>query len=315
MPERAPHTWGGPEWQEYCEQLLILRHPNSFARMPDEDGGDLGLEGYSLDSPCCAYQCYVPEAQETTKRAKDQNRKIARDLKKLVDKAVIVEQELKGIVIERWILLTPIHDSRQVTAQARKKELEMRGLGLPFIAADFRIDIQTVDTHFRQERALLDLGAAGLIKAPRIEITTQHLDDLARDAPDLLRNLDDKMSRLMAHAPDGKRRGMRDAMQKAAVDVANLEDYLRVNHPPVYESYLREREAEERDVELESYTGASGDSPYVTTARQRFEQRLREHVAGLARGDEATRLSHGAVADWLRRCPMDFPPAHEEAGR
>ena len=47
--ECASWPVGGDEWQEYCEQLFALKHPGSYARMPDEDRGDLGIEGYSTD--------------------------------------------------------------------------------------------------------------------------------------------------------------------------------------------------------------------------------------------------------------------------
>lgn len=282
--------------------------------MPDTHGGDLGLEGYSTDEAACAYQCYVPESQEPGKRATDQKRKMTRDLKKLVDNQQEVARHLKGIQVKRWILVVPLHDSKEVTAHARKKELEMRARALAFLHPEFRIDIQTAETHFRRERELLDEGASGLIKAPPPAITTEHLDKLAEEAPDLLSNLEQKIERLLPGAPMVTRTDLRDTMQRSAVDGANLEDHLRVNHAPVYEQYLRERDAEEQAVQLESYTGVSAQTAYVTDARARFEERLRREVSGLRRGDEASRLSHAAVADWLRRCPMDFPISKEGGG-
>lgn len=307
MDGRAAHEWDGKEWQEYCEQLLLLRHPNSFARMPDLDDGDLGLEGYSTDDQAVGYQCYVPESREVSKRAKDQNRKITRDLKKLVDKQNLVASELGSIRLRRWVLLTPTHDSRYVTAHCRKKEAEMRNLALPFLADDFRIDVQTVDTHFRRERTLLDIAGAGYVNAPAPPITPEDMEQLADASPDLVRNLDAKLARLLTGPSSGNRQRLRELMQRHAVDLANLEDHLRVHHPQIHEQYIRERDQEEEQVLLESYTAtAPAQSAHVTTARSRFETRLRANVPGLRKGTEAERLSRGAVADWLRRCPMDF---------
>lgn len=307
MKDRAPHEWDGREWQEYCEQLLILRHANSYARMPDRHGGDLGLEGYSTDDEAAGYQCYVPESQETAKRAADQRRKITTDLKKLVDKMDDVARELNGVRLRRWILVTPVHDSRQVTAHCRKKEREMRDFELPFLTEDFRIDVQTVETHFRRERQLLDVGGAGLVRAPAAQVSDEDLERLTEQRPELVTNLEEKIDRLLTGQPLANKARLRDLMQRHAVDLGNLEDHLRVHHPPIYEQYLRQRDQEEQQVLMESYTAIEPTSgAYVSTARLRFERRLREQVAGLRQGTEAERLSHGAVSDWLRRCPMDF---------
>jgi hypothetical protein len=306
MEDRAAHEWSGEEWQEYCEQLLILRHPNAFARMPDTDGGDLGLEGYATDGTGCGYQCYVTEQQETGKRADAQKRKITRDLKKLCDGAVEVARHLGDVVLLKWILVVPIHDSKAVTRHAREKELEMRGKGLLFIDPSFRVDIQTALTHFAAERNILEQAGAGLVRAPMIDVAPEELERFAKEEPELTRNLTEKIARLVAGQGEERQRDLVDFMQLAAVRGANIEDLLRVQHAPVYETYLRERSAEENDVKLEASAGTATEPRYVVDVRRRFEERLVERVRALG-SHEANLLSHGAVADWLRRCPMDFP--------
>ncbi|WP_028061196.1 hypothetical protein [Candidatus Solirubrobacter pratensis] len=307
MDQRAPYQWGGKEWESYCLQLLIRRHVNSYARMPDTDAGDLGMEGYSTDGSRCAYQCYAPEAEETLKRAEAQIRKINRDLRKWKDRPTEVAAHLNGVVVSRWILLTPTHDSKAVTKHCRKKEQEMRLLDLEFLDRDFRVDVQTAEIHFTAERRLLEEEGVGVVKAPPADVQPEELERLAEERPDLLRNLEQKIERLLPSRSEQVRQGLREFMQHAAVDAANLEDHLRINHAPTYELFLRERDAEERAVQLESFTGASVQPTYVNTVRERYESRLRREVPGLRKGDEADRLSHGGVADWLRRCPMDFP--------
>lgn len=309
MASHAVYEWEGREWQDYCEQLLIRRYPNSYARMPDTDRGDLGLEGYSTDGSACAYQCYAPEARDTGKRAEAQQGKITRDLKKLKDRATEVERHLRGITLRHWVLLTPLHDSKAVTAHARAKELEMRGVGLSFLHSEFRIDIQTVETHFTAERRRLEEEGLGVIAAPPASVDAAELERLAREGPLLLSNLEAKVRRLMPAGSKEKWDELRDTFQRYAVDGANLEDHLRINHAPTYERYLRERDAEERAVHLECLTGEGG-SAYVSQVRARYEARLRREVSAMRQGDEADRLSYSAVADWLRRCPMDFagPP-------
>src|SRR5205809_191624 len=140
----GPRTWAGDgdEWQRYCEQLFILHHPDSYARMPDEHKGDLGLEGYSTDGSGCAYQCYASEADTPGKRAEAQKRKMRRDLKKMRDNAVEVERHLGDIKIKRWILVVPVHDSIEVTAYAREQEAVVHNAGLDFVDSTFRVDVQ-----------------------------------------------------------------------------------------------------------------------------------------------------------------------------
>lgn len=306
MPEGRTYGWLGDDWQEYCDQLFALRHPNSYARMPDADRGDLGVEGYSTDGTGCAYQCYVSEAEETAKRAAAQKRKIRRDLKKLCDRAADVERHLGDIKIKRWILVVPLHDSKDVTAYARLKEKEIRSAGLTFLDPDFRIDIQTHLTHFPVERRALEEGGAGVVVAPQSSVTSKDVQELAEAEPHLLKNLEEKIARLLADRSVEDRRRFRDEMLQRAVAAANIQDYLRVHHAPVFERYLAEHDAEERDVTLEVGVGVADRPAFVADVRRRFEERLGANIRALG-SREANQLSHGAVADWLRHCPIDVP--------
>jgi hypothetical protein len=221
MTPIAPHEWSGDDWQEWCDLLFQARHaPAGYVRVPDIDRGDLGVEGYSVDGTGCMYQCYAGTATDLRKRYEDQRDKITTDLRKLVSNETRMALLLGIHRMRSWILVVPLHDSKELVFHARKKEDEMRGHALPFLDAHFTVVIQTDRQNFAAERKLMDAGAIAKvpsIAAPDDAMATAAVARLELDEAEQAATMDGKLRR----ASVGDPAAARDRLLRRVVDADN----------------------------------------------------------------------------------------------
>ncbi len=142
------HVWSGDDWQAYCDGLFCEKHGSSgYVRVPDRDRGDLGMEGYSIDGTATIYQCYVTEAVDVGKRYEKQRDKVTKDLGKLVANEARIGPLLGSHVMKFWVLMVPVHDSKELVMHARAKEQEIRDKTLPFLDAEFTVEFPRFRGH------------------------------------------------------------------------------------------------------------------------------------------------------------------------
>lgn len=302
----STHIWSPDDWEDYCNQLFRERHGTTgYVRVPDRDRGDLGMEGYSIDGTGLIYQCYVTEATDVGVRYAKQRDKITKDLGKLVAKPDRISALLGDTVIRFWALVVPLYDSRDLIAHARAKEREMRTLGLPFLAEDFKVVVMT-DDDFAAERLVLDELGVGSVPSPapmtEEELRTSVADFKASE-PHQVTAMDDKLAR--AKVLDVV--GVRDRLLRRTVEADNIREHLRVDYPSTSELVLRQLAIEERAIMQERDFNLLHNGS-VVTVRERLTARLGENVKSLGQA-EADRLAHGQVGRWLLECPLDFPEA------
>jgi len=158
-------AWDGGEWQAHCRILLAMKYGENVQFVPDRDRGDGGLEAYRLDAGI-TYQCYAPhDAYGVASLTEAQKRKIRLDVKKLVDDpaktASIIGQET---AIERWVLLTPYFDSKELVIYAREKSKEVRDSNPcpSWCHPGFEIVVASDDEFAAQKASLYGQTGAGL---------------------------------------------------------------------------------------------------------------------------------------------------------
>jgi hypothetical protein len=295
-------TWSPDDWQAHCDLLCNERHaPGGYQRVPDTDRGDLGLEGFSVDGEGCGYQCYSTQKTEVGARYVAQRDKMTADLGKLVVNAKRLEKMIGAHPLRRWIFLVPVHDSKELILHARKKEAELRMAGLPFLAEDFAVVIQT-EADFGKELAIVEGHGAATIGDLEETVEPAALERLEREEAEQVQTMDRKLLKIAADPT-----AAREQMLRSAVDGGNIREHLRRHHPQTGEQVARQLSIERRDVLAERELGEL-HSGSVTQVRRRLEARLQVKVTAV--GDsEANRLSHAAVAAWLMECPLDFPEA------
>lgn len=195
--------------------------------------------------------------------------------------------------------MVPIHDSKELIVHARKKEGELRAMGLPFIDDDFVVVIHT-EADFQKELAIIESHGVGAVGTVPMHVGDKDLQQLTENEPEQVQTLDRKLSKVV---PDPK--DLRERFLRHAVDGGNIREHLRRNHPQTNEQVAGQVANEARDVLAERDLGELHKGS-ITEVRKRMENRLRERVTALG-DDQANRLAYATVATWLMECPLDFP--------
>jgi hypothetical protein len=299
-------SWKGDEWQAFALQLVQRRHgPENVQVVPDSVRGDAGLEFFTTTG--CLYQCYAPEeTSDVAKAASAMKAKAARDLQKLVKYKDRIAPILVGISANRWILLSPFLDDKDVVAAVRSRGQLIKSQGLSFIGGDFEALCHSQDD-FAGE--LEHLKALSLGLSIKLETPT-HGDVLAAGQTSIGSRIDEKLGRAYGPTATGAQIALkRDAYVKAHLYRENALDQLRQNHSVLWERAFQSLEAEEARLIA---VGASSTLPteQLQVSMQRIEDSLTNALPMVSAGI-ITQIALGSLSEWLIRCPLDFPESEK----
>lgn len=304
---RHRRDWEAVEWQGQARRLVQRRHGAvNVQSVPDEVQGDCGIEFYTLDGT--AYQCYAPEKHSAVQAAASAMKaKAGRDLGKLAKHRDKLVRIFGSTRIERWILLCPFLDDKDVVAYVRTKGAEVPALGLEFISERFEAVVQSLED-FEHESAAL--RALPLLIAPTAGLMTASL--LQTPGSDLETVLIDKLQRANPkdHAEQIERK--KQAFVNAHARRESVLAKMSLEQPELWERAMVCINSEEQRLEA---TGAAGEVPIAMlhNSLDRIERILQNDVADVAQAT-IQEISTGTIADWLMRCPLDFPRSASGAG-
>lgn len=298
-------SWGGEEWQLVAHQLVQLRHGYENVQVvPDHVKGDAGIEFFSLNG--VLYQCYAPEeTSDVKKAAAAMKAKAARDLPKLVKNRDVIIRLLAALKANRWILLCPFLDDKEVVADIRSRGAEFRKHELPFLTVDFEALVHSQEDFAAEIKQLrMTAGLPLRVEEPATE------DVLSRQVGEIGQRLSQKLQRgFGAIGTETTLKDRRDTHIKAYLFRENAMSELRLNHPALWEKAIQSLDAEEqRLVAIGATTPIPGQQ--LAESIQRIETSLSIQLPTLDRS-LVTRIAVGTVSDWLIRCPLDFPTAHQ----
>lgn len=298
-------AWKGDEWQAFALQLVQRRHgAENVQIVPDTVGGDAGLEFFTTSG--CLYQCYAPqETSDVAKAASAMKAKAGQDLPKLAKYKDKIEPILCGIPVNRWILLCPFLDNKDVVADVRKRGLAIKSLGLPFLAPDFE-----ALCHSQEDFAAELEQLKALSLGPPLSVNTPTSGEIiAAGGTYIGTRIDEKLAR--AYGPTATSAQIavrRDAYVKAHLYRENALDQLRLNHSVLWERAFQSLEAEEAWLITVGANSATLPAEQLQASTARIEDSLTKALPTLSTGI-VTQIALGTVSDWLIRCPLDFPEA------
>lgn len=301
-------AWDGNEWQRYALQLVQLRHGHQHVQpVPDQVGGDAGLEFICLDkgggSSAVLYQCYAPEeTADVAKAAIAQKSKARRDLNKLEVNKDKLGKILAGLEIDRWILLCPFLDNKDVVVATRDKGIEIRDMKLPFLAENFEALVHCQDDFVAEIEMLRQQGVMPMkmpAQDPALDITVEQGGDIGK-------RITEKLNRgFQATMKPEQIRKRRDAYIRAHLHRENALAELKLNHPALWDRSVQVLDAEEQRL---AAVGAASDLPgqQLQESLNRLEAAFHKDLPDIS-GSFATTVAMGTIGDWLIRCPLDFP--------
>jgi hypothetical protein len=298
-------TYSGDEWEEFI-QLLLKRHygPGDYQEVPDKDSGDCGIEGFSTTGH--AYQCYAAEEPlDTQELYEKQRNKMSADIKKFITNHAKLSGVLGTVQISRWIFTVPRFDSHRLLQHASTKTAEVLQAKLPYTTPDFKI-IVINDDQFAVERA--SLASPSLIHVPDLsnDPAPASITNWSSSNNQLISNLETKITKLPAINSEEKKNQLRERMIKHFLMGQNALDYLKNNYPDIYERTMNIKKAYELELETEQLINPAPPQVALTSTLTKYKLQLGLELKNINSSTIAT-LGWESVADWLLRCPLNFP--------
>jgi hypothetical protein len=292
--------WDGNEWEEWCILLLQRRYgADQVQTVPAKHRGDLGIEAFTHDG--CAFQCYAAQEPISTKeRFEKQRDKLTRDLAKLENKKEEFKKLLGQVRIERYMFMVPIFDSQELVQHASTKAEEYRKKKLPHLHESFRIIVATdtayadvIEELLRKPRTLIDLHPTS---AAEVDTWMTQNEADVQTAERKLRSL--------FTDPNQRARTLQSLINQY-VTGTNALDRMREKFPTTWEGTTRYQNHKEDLLALEYPTFDSGASSLTVLAKD--IARELEHEVPALDSRLRTAVSWLSIADWIMRCPLDFP--------
>jgi len=271
--------------------------------VPAAHKGDLGIDFYCT-ADAVIYQCYaVDEPIDIATRADRQKIKITTDLKKIVDGAADVYKLMIGKPVRKWVLLSPIHDSKDVNLHCANKTFELREKKLFHLDESFEACVH--DQQSFPGGAFLDaLKALTNISLSVGTPTKQELDAWQEGSANLLANAKKKLS---------KRCELNDLEDVVAISVelflkANaLIDALRASAPDLHEKVAAAIHSRRQRLTFVGPQGGPAPGNIMNTEIDALIAAIKESAPSLSQMN-AQDIALGTVSEWIMRCPLDFPP-------
>lgn len=300
---QIPHLVG-KDWQDWADKLLSCHYgPTDYQRIPDHDRGDAGLEGFTRTDGHAfqAYGCVEPIS--TNARYENQRDKMTEDIGKFVSNQVKIGELLGNVKITRWALLVPHCDSRRLVAHAAAKTEEVLKTPPPYVGLGFQVCVcQEID--FIEARDRLMNAAVRQLEIEAVPPTQEQIAQwtAANEAPSAV--LAEKLQRLRTLNTPKKRSDFQTAVLDWYLRGQDVLETLR-KHPDIYAKVQKAKSHHEAYLASSIASGLASHELLNETLSE-LRVTLEAEVRELHRFP-SDMLAHEAVADWLLRCPLDFP--------
>lgn len=297
------HQWNPDDWEGFAQSLLQGRHGIlNLHKVPATHAGDLGIDYYCA-CDLVIYQCYaVEEPVDVATRAERQKIKITTDLKKLVDGAAEVAKLLLGKPLKKWVLLVPLHNSKDVNLHCAKKTTDLRETNLALLDPEFEVCVH--DQGQFPGKALQDAMSALSSLSLSVDMPTQ--DELATwqaGSADLLANATVKLAKRVEKGKVGTAvaQGVEAFLRGNA-----LVDALRSNAPDLHEKVAVAIQYRARLLDFAGPQGGPLPGNILHAELENLTAAIKESVPSLSQSN-AQEIALGTISEWIMRCPLDFP--------
>jgi hypothetical protein len=291
----------GNEWQDLCVRVLHEHHGGGqFVEVPDQDRGDAGLEGYSLDG--CVYQCYAPENEplEASVRYSKQRDKMTQDIGKFIDN----KDKLRKVIppdfrAKTWILLVPAITTKRLLEHSHAQTIRLRAEALPYTDSQVTVLAQTLRAYEGARKSVIARQINRLrlpqVAAPAYESTGDPLIEV----------MSGKLSRTTRFNEAERRSKFIDRLLANQVVGREQRDWIRDQHSELG------AELEDQLSDLEARLEAQYPLDHPTADRLLASiladtEKVIVDVLNV-RNSQARIVAEGQVAQWLMDCPLDFP--------
>lgn len=296
--------WDPDDWESFALSLLQARHGIlNIQKVPATHHGDFGIDFYCT-SDSVIYQCFaVEEPIDVITRAKRQKIKITTDLTKVVDGAAEVSKLFLGASVKKWILLVPLHDSKDVNLHCAKKTKETRALNLPHLNAAFEVCVHDQGS-FPGAALTAAMSALTRVSLSVQAPTQQELDAWQAGSPNLLANATKKLSKRTSPG------GVQDAVVSGVelfLKGNALVDALRTSAPDLHEKVVAAISTRSKRLGFVGPQGGPAANNIMNAELDTLINAIKDAAPTLSHAN-AEDIALGTLSEWIMRCPLDFPP-------
>lgn len=301
----AVQVWNPDDWELFALSLLQGRHgPLNVQKIPAEHQGDYGID-YYCTKDSVAYQCYaVEEPIDIATRAARQKKKITTDVGKLVANHVEVAKIFLGVPVRHWVLIVPLHDSKELNLHCAKKTNDLRSAGCAALDPTIEVIIQDPSA-FPNDAVALGMSALSKVTLSIPSPSKTDLDSWVAGSSDLLANVTQKLKKRAA--PDQLDDLVADAVRSFLQGNALL-DALRSGSPDLHEKVMSAIKTRSRRLQFAG-PQAGGSAGQILNAELDALITTLQTAAPSLSSENAEQVAYGAICDWIMRCPLDFPNA------
>jgi hypothetical protein len=299
----AVQVWNPDDWELFAQSLLHGRHgPLHVQKIPAAHKGDYGID-YYCTKDAVVYQCFaVEEPIDISVRAERQKKKITADIGKLVKNHVELGKLFHGAPLRHWVLLAPIHDSKDVNLHCAKKTKDLRDLGHP--AFDPTVEVIVQDpSNFPNDTVALGMSALSKVTLSIPAPSPSELATWAAGSSDLLANATKKLRKRAA--PDKLDDVVGGAVRSFLLGNALL-DALRSGSPDLHEKVMSAVRSRARRLEFAGPQSGGSAGEILHAELDALIVAMQAAAPSLS-SENAEQIAYGSICEWIMRCPLDFP--------
>lgn len=297
-------TWTGEEWEEYCQFLISSRYPD-YQRVPDEHGGDFGIDGYSR-SAGQVFQCYCPESFHDPKKVYEGARaKMRCDTRKFIDNRQDIE-DLLQFRVQKWTLLTPKSTSAKLLQYASSRRQMIVAADLPYVDPnEFTVTIEELSTYW-QEHLVLQRKLIDKLPIHLADVDAPLIADFFNAEGAFVDKIRGKLT--VVTRDESQVSGWTIEMVGEHLSVRNYMEQMSARYPTIAEDIERIQRTRQHQTRLQCrYTPSRGEV-FFDEAVKNLQDDLSSQVKALSGtpDGEVFRLAYGFVGAWLGECSMYF---------
>lgn len=303
----------GNAWEDLCVQCYRIRYQgDNYKAIPAVDGGDAGIEGFTLSG--IVHQCYCPEREYTDGDLYTHQRtKLNKDIGKLMSNSKRLKEFGVPPVVEWHFNIPEYRDSKIITyAQSKQQEVLHAKKDSPadyeHIADSFKIIIKIADDFTPEISQIIRTNLTDF----RLNLAVQHTDspDWSKCDSQKVENISRKIKAVM-HIDDDSNEDLNSIINTyvgcyiSGVEIMNR---LRVGFPEIHEGLFQLEQSYKREVSIRTRisTDRTLNQSLFESILNEFQEKLEKDFSKMFTIASIGELKQDLIASWLADCSMEF---------
>ncbi|MFF1562026.1 hypothetical protein ACFVY1_00600 [Streptomyces sp. NPDC058293] len=288
----------GAEWQDLCTRVLRMHHGTDLVVIPDK-GGDHGLEAYTLTGH--VFQCYSPEEPLTPlKRYQNQRKKATTDVGKFIENSAKLKKLFgEHVKINRWIIMCPYIDSKDLVAHCSGQTTRVREARLEYASPDIHVICQTMEDYELSYKRVVNAQLARMHLPPLSEPNYGSVDSAHVD------KIREKLAKVHSLRDESRRNEYVQRLLYSYLNSQEFRAYIKDHYTEIHALLESELDDLEQRLVMEFALDESRAATLLQKVLVETEARVKACAPDTSSSDSRT-LAQGQVADWLMRCPLNF---------